>query len=288
MRVKAGSRLRDDDGCGQQRGENEDASRDRAVHEAHLSGLVARDAVRLVDDQRDAVEQLLLLAASSVRPSRSVRTRSASGVPTAAMRRTVNGNRFGQPRLAARASAPASCRARRPARPRTRSSAADSDRSASSPCAIRPVRTSQRCATGTRCSALASERRTSGDRSARARPANRCSDGRSRDCCLRPASETAQLRTYSLSASRSARRSSSRSPPVTCSAQIARSLRVGSACSRNSALSRACTVGVRPALLQDPARVLHVPVVAVELQIDELVRRQLLEVHPRPGDRSSG
>ena len=143
---------------------------------------------------------------------------------------------------------------------------------------------SQRFATGMRCSALARYRRTSGDVSCRASSANRAQ--RFVRWVLvfdqevnRPAPD---VLVFVASSSRGLPRFR---PPVTCSAQSARSLRVTSGLSRSMRFQARVDVRVRTALLQNPPRMAHVPVVAVQLQIDQLLRRQLREIHLAPTDR---
>ena len=183
----------------------------------------------------------------------------------------------------------AACRARRPVQRRTTPSAAGCGSLASSACAKSPSSTSQRFASG-----HALESRWPGTAAPAATdppwPFSRTARACASDAC-RPSSEQLDRPARGCIRSRdpAARsRSCSVRPLVAWRAQSARSLRVTSGFSLQDPLQSRVHGWIRPALLEDAARVLDVPVVAIELQLDQSLRRELRAGRPAPICRLCG
>ena len=144
---------------------------------------------------------------------------------------------------------------------------------ASSPWPTSPAAIDQRWSTGIRCKADARLEPNEGDGSSTAIRANsfaRLLPG----ACLPPKAESPKREGISFSCRIAAAENRAVAPPVTCSAQIARSLRARWLLRRTSACS--CDYGPliscpgRGSLLQNPPGVANIPVVLVPLQLHQL------------------
>ena len=224
------------------------------------------------DDLRDPLHEVETFGpVGRFGPSRSVSTFSASCVPTAAMRCTVNVNSCGSFESAASASARGMSSGdqrlgRVPHHQRlvliARVLAVREQAGDDVPALRRPARAAARwrgtAAPAPTCPCCAS-------------CANRRSAASATAALPSTEQVTAQLRTYSLSCAEQLERDPARvSPSVTCSAHSARSLRVTSGFVCRMRLSARVHRRIGAALLQEAPRVAHVPVVAVQLQLDQL------------------